>query len=347
MNHPFTMSQTFHTLRNGAPQVRVFIGPLLVGGALMWSMVAFAQTSEPIQPIPLEHKQDPAKAQVGRQLFNDKRLSKDNTVACASCHNLPKGGADGLRQSLGVGGSKGAVNSPTIFNSAFNFRQFWDGRANSLEAQIDGPIHDPREMATNWADVVKKLSADAQFSKEFKAAYPSGVNEANIKNALATFQRTQNTPNARFDKFLRGEKTAITTDELKGYQLFKSYGCVACHQGVNVGGNMFQTFGVMGDYFKERGNMTDADLGRYNVTKKDADRHAFKVPSLRNVAMTAPYFHDGSVATLEDAVNVMFKYQLGRTAPEQDKALIVKFLHTLTGEMDGKPLTPSKTASAQ
>ncbi len=197
-------------------------------------------------------------------------------------------------------------------------------------------------MGSNWAEVVTKLNKDAALAAEFKQIYPEGVHAKTIADALAVFQRSLVTPNARFDKHLRGDKNALTVEELKGYQLFKSYGCVACHQGVNVGGNMFQTFGVMGDYFSKRGNPTEADLGRFNVTKNEADKHAFKVPSLRNVALTAPYFHDGSAATLGDAVDVMFRYQLGRSAPAQDKELIIKFLHTLTGERNGKPLASAK-----
>jgi cytochrome c peroxidase len=172
----------------------------------------------------------------------------------------------------------------------------------------------------------------------FKGAYTDGLQSKNIQSAIAEFQRTLATPNSKFDKYLRGDKNALNADEQKGYQLFKNYGCIACHQGVNVGGNMYQVFGVMGDYFKQRGNMTEADLGRYNVTKNDADKHMFKVPSLRNVAVTAPYFHDGSVKTLPEAVEVMFRYQLGRSAPQSEKDLIVKFLQTLTGEYKGKSL---------
>ena len=299
---------------------------------------AYAQVDEPIQPLPPVGKLDARKVKLGEKLFSDRRLSKDNSVACVSCHNLSAGGADKLPLSLGIGGQKGTVNSPTVFNSGHNFRQFWDGRAASLEDQVTGPIHNPLEMGSNWAEVIGKLSQDAAMATEFKQVYPEGVQAKTIADALAVFQRSLATPNARFDKYLRGDKNALTADELKGYQLFKSYGCVACHQGVNVGGNMFQTFGVMGDYFSKRGNVTQADLGRYNVTKKEADKHSFKVPSLRNVAVTAPYFHDGSAATLGDAVDVMFRYQLGRRAPAQDKELIIQFLHTLTGEHNGKVL---------
>lgn len=182
--------------------------------------------------------------------------------------------------------------------------------------------------------------------KAFKDAYPDGLQAKNIQDAIAAFERSLITPNARFDKYLRGDQTALSADELQGYRLFKQYGCIACHQGINVGGNMFQQFGIMGDYFKQRGNLTEADLGRFKVTNNPADKHFFKVPSLRNIALTAPYFHDGSARTLNDAVDVMFKYQLGRSAPAQDKELIIQFLHTLTGELHGKPLDAAATTAA-
>lgn len=302
---------------------------------------AQAPPQEPITPIPPTTQENPRKVDLGRKLFNDTRLSSDNSISCASCHEVKKGGADRKALSSGVQGRLGKVNTPTVLNSRYNFRQFWDGRAASLEEQVKGPLHDPNEMNTTWAQVLGKLSSDAALGAEFKALYPSsGISASNISDALASYQRSLITPNARFDRYLRGDKNVLGQDELRGYQLFKSYGCVACHQGVNVGGNMFQTFGVMGDYFSQRGQPSDADLGRYNVTKNPDDKHVFKVPSLRNVALTAPYFHDGSAKTLEDAVDVMFRYQLGRSAPELDKKYIIKFLHTLTGELDGQPLKP-------
>lgn len=309
--------------------------------------LAFAQTGEPIKPIPVDQKLDPKKVALGERLFNDKRLSKDNSTSCASCHNLTRGGVDRLSASLGINGAKGDINAPTVFNSSLNFRQFWNGRANSLEEQAEGPIHNPKEMGSNWAEVLAKLNQDSALTTQFKEIYPNGVQSKNILEAIAIFERSLTTPNSRFDKYLRGEKNAVNADEVKGYELFKSYGCVACHQGVNVGGNMFQTFGVLGDYFGKRGNVTSADMGRYNVTKNEADKHVFKVPSLRNVALTAPYFHDGTAKTLPDAVDVMFKYQLGRTASQQDKDLIVKFLHTLTGEYKGKSLVSADQPAAK
>lgn len=306
---------------------------------------AFAQADEPIRPIATDTKLDAKKVALGERLFNDKRLSKDNTLACASCHNLSKGGVDGTPTSTGIGGAKGPINAPTVFNSSLNFRQFWDGRAASLEEQAAGPVHNPLEMGSNWIEVIAKLSKDTALVDQMKQSYTDGLQGKNIQDAIAHFERSLTTPNSRFDKYLRGDKSALNGDELRGYQLFKAYGCVACHQGVNVGGNMFQTFGVMGDYFAKRGGLTSADLGRFNVTKNEADKHQFKVPSLRNVALTAPYFHDGSAKTLNDAVDVMFKFQLGRTAPAQDKEQIIKFLQTLTGEYKGKSLATDGMAT--
>lgn len=307
---------------------------------------AQAQADEPIKPIAVDPKLDARKVALGDKLFHDKRLSKDNSLSCASCHNLSRGGVDSLPTSIGIGGAKGPINAPTVFNSSLNFRQFWDGRAATLEEQAAGPVHNPLEMGSKWTEVLGKLAQDGALVDQFKQSYPDGMQAKNIQDAIATFERSLTTPNSRFDRHLKGEKNAMSSDELRGYQLFKTYGCVACHQGVNAGGNMFQTFGVMGDYFAKRGGVTAADLGRYNVTKDEADKYMFKVPSLRNVALTAPYFHDGSAKTLPDAVDVMFKYQLGRAASAQDKELIVKFLHTLTGEYKGKPLNGAENVAA-
>jgi cytochrome c peroxidase len=306
-----------------------------------------AAQQEPISPLPRDPAADSQgkpldarKVALGDKLFHDPRLSKDNTISCASCHNLATNGADAPDRpvSLGVGGAKGAVNSLTVFNSRYNFRQFWDGRAANLSDQVAGPVHNPVEMASNWPEVIAKLNQDGALAAQFKAIYPDGVQSKNIQDAIAVYEMTLTTPNAPFDQWLRGDPQALAADQLKGYQLFKSYGCIACHQGMNVGGNMYQTFGVMGGYFEARGHPTEADNGRFNVTKNPADMHVFKVPSLRNVAITPPYFHDGSAQTLEQAVDVMFRFQLGRTAPDADKALIIQFLHSLTGQYQGKSL---------
>ncbi len=306
--------------------------------AVLISALAFPTFSiaslldEPIKPIPLTTNQDPARVEIGRQLFNDVRLSVNSRVSCVSCHNLQKGGSDTLVRSIGFKGGHTAVHTPSVFNAALNFKQFWNGRADSLEAQIDAVIQNPVEMGSSWPDVLEKVKKDAKYQKAFASAYPQGITKENIQNALATYERTLLTPNSRFDKYLRGDTNAITEEEKNGYKKFKQYGCVACHQGVNVGGNMFQKFGVMGDYFKQRGNPTEADLGRFLVTKDENDRYVFKVPSLRNVALRSPYFHDGSAKTLDEAVDVMFRFQLGRIGSREDKESIIKFLKTLTGE---------------
>jgi cytochrome c peroxidase len=291
-----------------------------------------ATTREPILPIPLHLDQDQRKVALGERLFSEPQLSRDDSVACVSCHDLALGGTDHRPRSIGIGGAVGEVNAPTVLNSDLNFRQFWDGRARTLEEQIDGPVHAEGEMGSEWPTVIGKLERSGVYQRAFSAIYPDGITERNVKDAIATFERSLYTPDARFDRFLRGNHEAITADEREGYRIFKSYGCVSCHQGMGVGGNMFQTFGVMADYFADRGDVTRADLGRYNVTKDPADRHVFKVPSLRNVALTAPYFHDGSAESLEDAVAVMGNYQLGRSLSPHEISLIVQFLGTLTGE---------------
>ncbi|WP_434595797.1 c-type cytochrome [Pseudomonas sp. R4-83] len=293
--------------------------------------------NEPLKPLPTATRQSPERVALGRQLFHDPRLSVNNTLSCASCHQLEKSGADDRARSLGFDGLPVAVNTPTVFNASLNFRQFWDGRVETLEEQTDVVITSPHEMGSDWASVVKRIGADADYRHKFAAIYPDGVTKTNIQRSLAAFERTLLTPGSRFDQYLLGDTAAISYEEKQGYQRFKEYGCIACHQGANIGGNMFQKFGVFGDYLADRGRVTEADQGRFNVTGDEADRSVFKVPSLRNVALTAPYFHDGSAPTLERAVDVMFQYQLGRMPSAEDKSLIVLFLKTLSGQWEAKP----------
>lgn len=317
---------------------RLFALALGVTFGLALSGPGFAALrDEPIEPLPATLSINPARADIGRQLFHDVRLSANASVSCASCHDTTKGGADSRSHSIGFHGAATGVNAPTVFNAAFNFKQFWNGRADSLEAQVDGVVQNPVEMGSKWGDVVAMASRDKVYSKAFAAAYPDGVTKANIQNAVASFERTLITPKSRFDNYLLGNANAITAEEKSGYAKFKQYGCVACHQGKNVGGNMFQKFGVMADYFAQRGHPTKADMGRYLVTGREDDKYVFKVPSLRNVALTAPYFHDGTVPTLEGAVDIMFRYQLGRVASKQDKQEIIAFLKTLTGATEARP----------
>ncbi|HVJ21071.1 MAG TPA: cytochrome-c peroxidase [Polyangiaceae bacterium] len=288
---------------------------------------------EPIQPLELDTAIDQQRAELGGRLFHDPRLSADGSVACSSCHDIGAGGDDGKPRSIGIKGASGDINAPTVLNAGNNFVQFWDGRAASLEEQAGGPLTNPLEMGNSWDTLLQTLGRDAGYAAEFKRAFSDGLSEANVRTALATFQRTLITVDSRFDRWLRGQREALSAEESAGYELFKNVGCVACHQGRNVGGNMFQRFGVMGDYFATRGEIKTADLGRFNVTKSPADRHVFRVPSLRNVELTAPYFHDASAATLEDAVRVMGRYQLGRPLSDGDVARIVSFLKTLTGKI--------------
>lgn len=287
---------------------------------------------QPLLPLAAVSGLSPERVALGKRLFHDARLSADFSVTCASCHNLNMGGVDGRRVSTGIRGAQGGINAPSVLNAAYNFVQFWDGRAASLEEQVAGPIHNPIEMGSSWTQVVARLGQDSQLLLEFARAYPDGMTIANIADAIATFERSLITVNSRFDRYLHGEVEALTALEKEGLQRFQDFGCASCHQGRMIGGNMFQKFGVMSDYFAGR-PITANDLGRFNVTGLEADRHVFKVPSLRNVVLTAPYFHDGSAETLEQAVLVMGRYQLGRDISAQEVAAIVAFLKTLTGEL--------------
>jgi len=297
-----------------------------------------AQSNEPIEPIEPMTGLDPRKIELGRKLFHDPRLSHNDQLSCAHCHNLRTGGTDRRARSTGINGAVGNINAPTVLNSGFNFSQFWDGRAATLEKQIDGPLQSDIEMGSTWPEVIGKLKRDKEYVQAFQQIYGDEIQSDHVRDAIAEFERSLSTPNSRFDRFLRQDDGALTSREQEGYKLFKSFGCATCHQGVSVGGNMYQKLGVMAPYFTDRGNITKADLGRFNVTADQRDMYMFKVPSLRNVELTAPYFHDGSAATLQDAVRMMAKYQLGRHLTDEEVELIVEFLKTLTGELNGKPL---------
>ncbi|MDR2838378.1 MAG: cytochrome-c peroxidase [Azonexus sp.] len=288
----------------------------------------------PILPLEPIAGLDPERVALGERLFHDPRLSADMTVSCASCHDLAAGGADGRQFSLGIGGAVGAINAPTVFNSAYSLAQFWDGRAATLEEQVGEPLQSPIEMGATWSQVLGRLALDDDLAATFSRLYPDGLTAANLADAIATFERSLVTVNSRFDRYLRGDEAALNAQELVGYERFLSSGCASCHQGKLVGGNMYQRFGVLSDYFAGR-PVSPSDLGRYNVTGKEEDRFVFKVPSLRNVAETAPYFHDGSVKTLKMAVSLMARYQLGHDLPADDIDAIVAFLKTLSGELPG------------
>ena len=303
------------------------------------------RAGEPVRPIDEYVAYDPAKAALGFDLYHDKRLSVDNTVACASCHDLATAGVDNHQYSHGVNDLLGGVNAPTVYNAVYNFVQFWDGRAATLAAQAAGPPLNPVEMASpSFESIVEKLNADKAFVKSFKAVYPEGISEATITDAIEHFERTLITPNSRFDKWLRGDDAAITAEEFEGYELFKKYDCATCHAGKNLGGLSYELMGLRKHYFEARGlEMTEEDNGRYKETKQERDRHRFKVPGLRNVEHTWPYYHDGTRETLEDAVRDMGIYQSGVELTDEETAKITAFLKTLTGEYQGKPVTTTNT----
>jgi cytochrome c peroxidase len=297
---------------------------------LLGELYPAISSREPIRPLPTKLSFDPAKVALGKRLFHDKRLSKDDTISCASCHAMDKGGTDQLPVSVGVEGAKGGINAPSVLNCAYNFKQFWNGRMETLEDQVNGPTHHPKEMGSNWDQIVGKLGKDPALVAEFQKLYRDTVKPEHVRDAIATFERSLLTP-SKFDRYLAGDANALDAEEKEGYRLFKAFGCASCHQGTAVGGNLFMKLGVMKDYFADRGNLTDADLGRFEVTKREEDRGVFRVPTLRNIAHTAPYFHDGTAPTLPQAVEVMAKYQLGREIEPEQLVPIVRFLESLSG----------------
>lgn len=298
------------------------------------------RAGEPVRPIDSQLEYDPLKASLGFTLFHDVRLSVDNTISCASCHDLKKAGTDNKQYSHGVNQQLGGVNAPTVFNAVYNFVQFWDGRAATLADQAAGPPLNPVEMAsTSFDEIIAKLNADKKFLAQFKKAYSEGFTQATITDAIEQFERTLVTPDSRFDKWLRGDDQAITPEELEGYELFKRYDCATCHTGPNLGGLSYEIMGLRRHYFAERGlEMTNEDNGRFKETQLERDRHRFKVPGLRNVELTWPYYHDGTRQTLEEAVRDMGVYQSGVELSEDEVAKITSFLKTLTGEYQGENL---------
>ena len=299
------------------------------------------RAAEPVRPIDLEIEVDQEKAALGFALFHDPRLSVDNTVSCATCHALETAGVDNHQYSHGVDDQIGGVNAPTVYNAVYNFVQFWDGRAKTLADQAAGPPLNPIEMAsTSFDEIIAKLQADRKFAASFKAVYPDGITQANITDAIEEFERTLITPDSRFDKWLRGDSEAITAEELAGYELFKKYDCATCHVGQNLGGQSYELMGLRRHYFTDRGlELTVEDDGRFKETRLERDRHRFKVPGLRNVEHTWPYYHDGTRLTLEDAVRDMGLYQSGVELSSDEVEAITSFLKTLTGEYQGKLIT--------
>ena len=293
-----------------------------------------ASSDEPIQKIEPHKVTNPALVELGKKLFFDPRLSRSGFISCNSCHNLSMGGTDNLPTSIGHGWQKGPINAPTVLNASFNIAQFWDGRASDLKAQAGGPIANPGEMAFTHSLAIEVIDSIPGYVAEFGTVFGSSdVNIERITNAIATFEETLVTPNSRFDRWLGGDSTALSQQELAGYDLFKRNGCVMCHNGPAVGGTSFRKMGVVEPY-----TTASRVLGRAAVTGKDADQLVFKVPTLRNIELTYPYFHDGAIDSLADAVNVMARVQLGRRFTADENASVVAFLRTLTGDMPSFPL---------
>ncbi len=292
------------------------------------STACLAIADEPIQPIKPTKITKPAMVELGKKLFFDPRLSKSGFISCNSCHNLSMGGSDNLKTSIGDHWHQGPINAPTVLNSSMSLAQFWDGRAADLKAQAGGPIANPGEMGFSHALAIGMLESIPAYTIEFKQVFGTDkIDIDKVTMAIAEFEKTLVTPNSRFDKWLKGNKKALTANELAGYKLFKESGCVACHNGPAVGGNSFQKMGVVEPY-----KTSNPAEGRVAVTGDDADRFKFKVPSLRNVELTYPYFHDGAANTLPEAVNTMGRVQLGKQFTTEENAQIVAFLKTLTGD---------------
>ncbi|HYQ04383.1 MAG TPA: cytochrome-c peroxidase [Polyangiaceae bacterium] len=287
-----------------------------------------------------------AKTELGRMLFFEPRLSKDQKTSCNTCHVLANYGVDGLATSVGHRGQHGTRNSPTVYNAAGFFAQFWDGRAETVEEQAKGPILNPVEMALAGPEQgVKVLDSMPEYRAAFKQAFPGEADPLTFDNAaraIAAFERKLTTP-SRWDDYLRGNQNALTVPELEGLKVFTNIGCMVCHTGEFVGGAMYQKVGIVEPWPDQR------DQGRFAVTKQDTDRMMFKVPTLRNIAKTAPYFHDGSVPTLDAAVRRMGRYQLGLTLSDQEVAAIVTWLGSLTGELPAEyiapPVLPASTSA--
>lgn len=295
--------------------------------------------NEPIQVLPNGVPTDMRKAILGKKMYYDTRISLDETIACATCHVVQQGGADprGTRTSEGINGQFGGVNAPTVLNAVFNVEQFWNGRAHTLADQAAGPPANPVEMGDQtWDQIVERLSQDAELVQEFAAIYPEGLTQATVTDAIGEFEKTLVTPNDRLDLYFKGQKEALCEAEQDGYQQFKDNACATCHVGKTLGGQSFEYLGIFEDYFAARNPqiaMNDDDKGLAGFTGNEADLYRFKVPNLRNLSLTAPYFHDGSQPTIEDAVSAMFRFELGKTATQDQITAISSFLKALEGQV--------------
>lgn len=297
-----------------------------------------AGPDEPITPIPLSVDLPADRVALGQRLFNDPKLAGKSHLACADCHILEAGGDDGRQIADGPGSGKMSLNTPTLFNVAYNGRIGWFGSHTSLQAQASTDLAKRTHDSQPWPAIISYLRGNDKYRREFDTIYSDGITEDNVLDALITFERSLITPNAPFDRWLRGDETALDPLALEGYQRFQDLGCISCHQGVNIGGNLFQRIGIFGDFFADKETLTPADQGRFSLTARERDRHVFRVPSLRNVAVTAPYFHDGRTESLREAIELVGRYQLNRELSDSDLDRLQAFLKSLTGNYQGQPL---------
>ncbi len=293
---------------------------------LLFAPVLFAL--EPIAPLPTHLEDvDIAKAKLGRMLYLDPILSSDRTVSCHSCHSFEHGSADPNAVSLGVYGRKGDIQSPPVYNSRYNFKQFWNGRAANLKEQLNGPLFNHAEMNMTPAEIEARLNENRTYQDLFNKVYgATPITVENVADAIVEFEKALITPNSRFDRYLRGE-IQLSPEEEKGYEKFKSLGCITCHNGINIGSNAFQKMGLFIDYPYDKKYQD-----RFSLTKKEIHKNVFKVPTLRNITMSAPYFHNASAETIEEAVTTMARYNLGIFISKKERDLIVAFLKSLEGE---------------
>lgn len=318
----------------------LFIAGSTLAFGTMTSVAAFeALPKHP--PIPKDNPMSPAKVELGKQLFFDPRLSTNGTISCNSCHDVSGSGTDNRTVSLGVGAKAGGRNAPTVWNAAFMTAQFWDGRAATLEDQAKGPILNAIEMTMpDEQAVIDRLSSIPGYKEQFAKVFggPNPLTYDNLAKAIAAYERTLITPNSPFDRYIKGDKQALSAAAQRGMKEVEAVGCTGCHNGVNFAGpalpmgqGFYQKFPTFTDNDYVKKYKLDEDAGRFTVTKNDADQHMFRVPTWRNVALTAPYFHNGTVKTLDEAVRVMAKTQLNTDLSSQQVTDIVEFLNSLTG----------------
>lgn len=310
-------------IRQGRVQFLILLGFLMPFSLLAEQGAAL--------PIPQKGDLNPDRVQLGRLLYQDPLFSQDNSLSCNSCHSLQKAGVDNLPRYIGMNKIVGTLNTPTVLNSKFNFRQFWDRRAENFTEVIDDHINDRTVFANDWETILQRINEKETYKKAFQKAYAQEKVTSDLaKDAISTFLDSLVTPDSPFDRYLNGDKAALSPDAIKGYELFQQYGCITCHEGINLGGNLFQRLGIYQEYYANR-TTVPSDYGLYNLTKKEEDKHVFKVPSLRNIELTGPYLHDGSVQTLEEMIEIMGVYQVGQPIPPFHVPYLVKFLQSLNG----------------